>query len=99
MVALKRLPVYIDIVSILDFRVQHLFESREAVNPGLGGVRDVVSALSFMNRLSKTVCCFQTMDVVFTKDLLSDYILDKERGILCKPDINMQVADSNFYRK
>ena len=43
---------YIDIVLLFlhflvlwDYRVQHLFEGRVALNPGLGGVRDVASAI------------------------------------------------------
>ena len=35
-----------------DCRVQHLFESRVALNPGLGGVRHLI--LFLMNRLNKT---------------------------------------------
>ena len=50
-----------------------LFGSRDALNPGLGGVRDVASALtSHKQTQSNRLCCFQTLDAVFPKDLLSD---------------------------
>ena len=34
--------------------IHKLFESRVALNPGLGGVRDVDLSLSLMNRFNKT---------------------------------------------
>ena len=51
MAALKSLPVhrynvlFLYFQVLLDCRVQRLFESRVALNPGLGGVRDVASAI------------------------------------------------------
>ena len=39
-----------------------------ALNPGLGGVRDVAPAI-----ISHEACYFQTSDAVFPKDLFSDY--------------------------
>ena len=52
-----------------------LFGSRVALNPGLGGVRDVASAItSHEQTQSNRVCCFQTLDAVFPKHLLSDYL-------------------------
>ena len=33
------------VLVLWDCRVQHLFESRVALTPGLGGVRDVASAI------------------------------------------------------
>ena len=42
---------------------------------GLGGVRDVASAIiSYEQTQSNRVCCFQTLDAIFPKDLLSDYL-------------------------
>ena len=39
-------------------------------------MRDVASAIiSHEQTQSNRVCCFQTLDAVFLKDLLSDYIL------------------------
>ena len=60
--------------SFWNCRVQHLFESRVALNPGLGGVMDVESAIICHEQTqSNRVCCFQSPDAVFTKDLFSDY--------------------------
>ena len=51
-----------------------LFGSRVALNPGLGGVRNVASAIiSHEQTQSNRVCCFQTLDAAYPKDLLSDY--------------------------
>ena len=50
-----------------------LFGSRVALNPWLGGVRDVASAvISHQLTQSNGFCCFQTLDAVFPKDLLSE---------------------------
>ena len=47
-----------------------LFGNRVALSPGLGGVRDVASAIfSHEQTQSNRVCCFQTLDAVFPKDL------------------------------
>ena len=82
MAALKRLPVHQYGVVIFTFSGSLgllgstlLFGTRVALNPGLGGVRDVASAIiSHEQTQSNRVCCFQTLDVVFPKDLLSDYL-------------------------
>ena len=37
--------LFLDFLVLWDCRVQNLFESRVALNPGLGGVRDVASAI------------------------------------------------------
>ena len=55
-----------------DYRVQLLFESRVALKPGLGGLMDVASAIIYHEQ-TQSNCCFQTLDVVFPKDLISDY--------------------------
>ena len=76
MAALKVSP-YIDIVlSFLHFivlwdcMVQQLFGNRVGLSPGLGGVRDVGSAIiSHEQTQLNRVCCFQTLDAVFPKDL------------------------------
>ena len=48
-----------------------LFSNRVALNPGLGGVRDVTSAIiSHEQSQSNRVCYFQTLDAVFLKDPL-----------------------------
>ena len=53
-----------------------LFSNRVALNPGLGGVRDVTSAIiSHEQTQSNRVCYFQTLDAVFPKDSLSDYLI------------------------
>ena len=45
-----------------------LFESRVALNTGLGGVGDVASAIiSHEQTQSNRVCCSQTLDAVFSK--------------------------------
>ena len=50
--------------------VQHLFGNRVALNSGLGGVRDFASAIiSHEQTQSNRVCCFQSLDAVFPKDL------------------------------
>ena len=55
-----------------------LFGNRVALNPGLGGVRDVTSAIiSHEQTQSNRVCYFQTLDAVFPKDPLSDYLIQK----------------------
>ena len=55
-----------------------LFSNRVALNPGLGGVRDVTSAIiSHEQTQSNRVCYFQTFDAVFPKDSLSDYLIQK----------------------
>ena len=54
------------------------FCNRVALNPGLGGVRDVTSAIiSHEQTQSNRVCYFQTLDAVFPKDPLSDYLIQK----------------------
>ena len=54
-----------------DSRVQHLFDSRVSLNPGLGGVRDVASAsIPHEQTQQNRACCFQALDAVF-----SDYLL------------------------
>ena len=77
----NKISPYIDIVLLVlhflvpwNCRVQHLYESRVALNSGLGGVRDVASEIISheQNQLNR-VCCFHTLDVVFPKDLFSDY--------------------------
>ena len=51
-------------------RIQHLFGNGVALNPGLGGVRDVAAAIiSHEQTQSNRVCYFQTLDAVFPKDL------------------------------
>ena len=51
-----------------------LFLGAVPPNPGLSGVRDIASAIiSHEQTQSNRVCCFQTLDAVFPKDLLSDY--------------------------
>ena len=60
-----------------DCRVQLLFGNRVALNPGLGGVRDVASAsitFALEQTQSNRVCYFQTLDAVFPKDHFSDYL-------------------------
>ena len=55
-----------------------LFRNRVALNPMLGGVRDVAPAIiSHAQTQSNRVCCFQTFDDVFPKDLLSGYFGNK----------------------
>ena len=50
----------------------------EVLNPGLGGVRDVTSAIiSHEQTQSNRVCYFQNSDAVFPKDPLSDYLIQK----------------------
>ena len=47
-VALKSVVIillFLHFLVLWDCRVQHLFESRVALNPGLGGMRDVASAI------------------------------------------------------
>ena len=41
----KLVLLYFYFLVLWDCRVQHLFESRAALNSGLGGVRDVASAI------------------------------------------------------
>ena len=54
-------------------RIQHLFGNRVVLNPGLGGMRDVAPAIiSHEQTELNRVCCFQTLDVVFPKNLFSD---------------------------
>ena len=78
---LKSLPVhrYIVISHFLvlwDCKVQHLpvFESRVALNSGLGGVRNVASVIISHEQTKKnrvaTVCCFQALHSVFPNDPL-----------------------------
>ena len=51
-----------------------MFGNRVALNQGLGGARDVTSAIISHEQIqSNRVCCFQTLDDVFSKDLFSDY--------------------------
>ena len=65
--------VFLHLFIIWNCRVQHLFESRVALNPRLGGVRDVASAtISHEQTQLNRDCCFQTLDAVFPKDLFSD---------------------------
>ena len=67
--------LFLHFLVLWDCRVQHLFESRVALNTGLGGMRDVVSAIiSHEQTQSNRVCCFQTLDAVLPKDLFSDYL-------------------------
>ena len=48
--------------------------NRVALNPGLSGVRDVASVIILHEQTqSNRVCCFQTLNAVFPKDLFSDY--------------------------
>ena len=55
-----------------------LFGNRVALNPGLGAVRDVASAIiSHEQTQSNRVCYFQTLDAVFPKDPLSDHLIQK----------------------
>ena len=43
------------------------------LSPGFGGVRDVtLDIISHEQIQSNRVCCFQTLDVIFSKQLLSD---------------------------
>ena len=61
-----------------DCSVLFLFGNRVALNPGLGGVRDVTSAIiSHEQTQSNRVCYLQTLDAVFPKDPLSDYLIQK----------------------
>ena len=51
-----------------------LFGNRVALNPGLGSVMDAASAIiSHEHTQYNRVCCFETLDAVFPKDLFSDY--------------------------
>ena len=53
------------------FQDRLLFENTVALNPGLGGVSDVVFAIiSHEQNQSNRTCCFQTLDAVFPKDLV-----------------------------
>ena len=53
------------------------FGNRVALSPVLGGVRDVASAMISHEQTLKSdrVCCFQTLDAAFPKDLFSDYFV------------------------
>ena len=52
-----------------------LFGNRNALNPGLGGVRCVASAIiAHEQTRTNRVCCFQTLDLIFPKDLFSDHL-------------------------
>ena len=54
------------------------------LNPGLGGIRDVTSAIiSHKQTRSNRACCFQTLDAVFPKDLYSDYFEKPDMGLFC----------------
>ena len=83
--ALKNVTPHIDIVLLFlhflvfwDCRFQDLFSNRVALKPGLGGVRDVASAIiSHEQTQSNRVCYFQNLDAVFPKDPLSDYLIQK----------------------
>ena len=58
---------------IWDCRIQHLFGNRVALNPGLGGVRDVTSAISCQEQTQyNRVFYFRTLDAVFQM-ISSDY--------------------------
>ena len=58
-----------------------MFGNRVALNPGLGGVRDVTSVVISHEQIqSNRVCYFQTVDAVFPKDPLSDYLIQKFRS-------------------
>ena len=48
-----------------DCRIHYLFDSRVALNPGLGGVRDVASAI-FCHEQTQyhRACCFHIFDAV-----------------------------------
>ena len=71
MAALKYLAVHRYTVMF----VQCLFGNRVALNLGLGGMRDITSAIiSHEQTQSNRVCSFQTLDAVFPKDLFSDYL-------------------------
>ena len=66
--------LFLHFLVLWDCMVQHSFDSRGALNPGLGGLRDVASAIIFHEHTeSNLVCCFQTPHAVFPKDLFSDY--------------------------
>ena len=73
---------YIDIVLLFlhflflwDCRIQRLFGNRVALNPGLGGVRDVASAIISHEQIQwNWVCYFQTLDTVFPNDLFRLFV-------------------------
>ena len=52
---------------------------RVALNPGLGDMRDVASAIISQEQTQYRVCYFQTLDAVFPEDLFSDFLLPFER--------------------
>ena len=76
----KNVSTYIDMLCsqflvLWDCRIQRLFENQVALNPGIGGVRDVASAIiSHEKTQSNRVCCFQTLNTVFPGDLVLDYL-------------------------
>ena len=58
---------------IWDRSVQLLFGNRAALNPGLCEVRDVASTIISHEQIqSNRVCCLQTLDGVFPKDMSRD---------------------------
>ena len=64
-------------------------ENRVALNPWLGGVRDVAPAIiSHEQTQLNRVCCFQTLNAVFPKDLFSDYLnVDNHETVVIMYDI------------
>ena len=54
--------LFLHLLVLWKCRVQHLFENRVAPNSGLGGVKNVASAIISHE------CCFQALDAVFPKD-------------------------------
>ena len=71
------MSLYLHSLVLWDCYAQHVFLSRVALNPGLGGVRDIASAIISHEQTQYTVklrLLFQTLDAVFPKDLFSDYL-------------------------
>ena len=54
--------------------IQHLFGNRVGLNPGLGGVRDVASAIISMNRLNKTDFSIFKLWMLCFQRISSDYL-------------------------
>ena len=63
-------------LGVYDLPVWIFVGNRDLLNSGLGGVRDIASVIiSNEQTQSDRVCCDQNLDVVWPKDLFSDYLL------------------------
>ena len=63
--------------------VQPVFGNRVELNPGLGGVREVASAIIFHEQTqSNRSCYFQTSDAELPKNLFSDYLQVTAAGVV-----------------